>query len=57
MVLILKRICLVFLYFDKEELKGGKIFYVVSIIKNVLKEKIKYNICMCIKYNNDFRKK
>lgn len=28
-----------FQYFEKEELKGGKVFYVVSIMKNDLKEK------------------
>lgn len=57
MVLTLKRICPAFSHFDKEELKGGKTFNAASTTKNVLKEKIKYNICMCTKYNNDFRKK
>lgn len=46
-----------FLHFEKEELKGGKAFHAVSTTKNVLKEKIEYNICMCTKYNNDCRKK
>lgn len=46
-----------FLHFEKEELKGGKAFHAVSTTKNVLKEEIEYNICMCTKYNNDCRKK
>lgn len=58
MVLTLKRIFPTFSHFEKEELKGGKAFYSVSTTKNVFKKKkLEYNICMCTKYNNDFRKK